>query len=84
MHQGFENVVEARLGDSPDVATFFLELHTLLERLLRYRCLFCLNGTHTKGLQIAPLQTCAFSDGPFLVVSLPLYQQRCLLSSAQG
>ena len=37
MHQGFEDVVEARLGDSPDVATFFLELHTLLERLLRYR-----------------------------------------------
>ena len=37
-NQGFEDVVEARLGDSPDVATFFLELHTLLERLLRHRC----------------------------------------------
>jgi hypothetical protein len=36
--QGYEDLVAARLGDSPDVPSFLLELRSLLERLLRFRC----------------------------------------------
>ena len=48
MLQGYEDLVAARLGDSPDVASFFLELRALLERLLRFRCCPCAHSLHRR------------------------------------
>ncbi|KAK9907449.1 hypothetical protein WJX75_003949 [Coccomyxa subellipsoidea] len=35
--EGCEDTIEARMGDSPDVTSFFLELRNILDKLLRFR-----------------------------------------------